>query len=50
MQHPLPTEYVGKGLGMIKFEDDIKLGFFADKKLYYGPLIAKVKRTLNPEG
>lgn len=35
MQFPLPEEFVGPGLGMMKYEDDIKLGLFADKKLYY---------------
>lgn len=35
MQTPLPSKLVGKQLGMMKFEDDIKLGLFADKKLYY---------------
>lgn len=35
MQFPLAEEFVGPGLGMMKYEDDIKLGLFADKKLYY---------------
>lgn len=35
MQYPLPEVLVGPGLGMMKYEDDIKLGLFADKKLYY---------------
>ena len=35
MQNPLPEIFVGKQLGMMKFEDDITLGLYADKKLYY---------------
>ena len=35
MQKPLPSEFVGKELGMMKFEDDIPFGLYADKKLYY---------------
>lgn len=35
MQFPLPGKFVGPQLGMFKFEDDIQLGLFADKKLYY---------------
>jgi hypothetical protein len=34
MQNRLPNEFVGPELGMMKFEDDIHLGLYADK-LYY---------------
>lgn len=35
MQNRLPNDFVGPELGMMKFEDDIHLGLYADKKLYY---------------
>lgn len=35
LQKPLPSIFVGKQLGMMKFEDDISCGLYADKKLYY---------------
>ncbi|KAI0995205.1 hypothetical protein K3495_g12977 [Podosphaera aphanis] len=35
LQKPLPATLVGKKQGMIKYEDDIAIGLFADKKLYY---------------
>jgi hypothetical protein len=49
MQNPLPSEYVGKELGMMKFEDDIPFGLFADKKLYYA-INSKGKENIKSRG
>ena len=49
MQKRLASEYVGKELGMMKFEDDIPFGLFADKKLYYA-INSKGKENIKSRG